>query len=238
VSVPVVSVRRERWPAEASSARLVVRSRRDAPVAGVNVVGRAAGGEGAPLLVLAHYDHLGAFTDLSDSTRVVYRGANDNASGTALLLGLAQAAAQDSLGRDVIFAAVGGEEQGLIGAFALQETLAGEPLAAVLNFDMVASGEDGLLAFGGSDHPDLFARAERLADSLGVGPLTPRASRANSDHYPFLAAGTPGLYLLTAGGTQPYHSPADLPETLEWDDFAAVYRLALALMRDLAGAPE
>ncbi len=190
-------------------------------------------GEGAPLLILAHYDHLGSFADLSDSSRVIFRGANDNASGTALLLALAQAVADQPLERDVLFAAVGGEEQGLKGADVLHASLDGMPLAAVLNFDMVASGENGLLAFGGSDFPDLFARAQTLADSLGAGPITARPNRANSDHFPFLDSGTPGLYLLTSGGTQPYHSVGDVPETLEWDDFAAVYRLSLALLREL-----
>ncbi len=233
--IPMLVVKRSSWPQGAERARVVVRSRSNADVSAANVVGRVAGsGEGAPLLILAHYDHLGSFADLSDSSRVVFRGANDNASGTALLLALAQTIADDPLGRDVLFAAVGGEEQGLKGAGVLHDALKSTPLAAVLNFDMVASGENGLLAFGGSDFPDLLARAQSLADSLDIGPIVPRSNRANSDHYPFLESGTPGLYLLTSGGTQPYHSIGDVPETLEWDDFSSVYRLALALLRDLA----
>ncbi len=232
--IPMLTVRREAWPLDATSARIVVRSRSNAGVQASNVVGRVRGtGEGAPLLVLAHYDHLGSFADLSDSSRVIFRGANDNASGTALLLALAKSISSKPPRRDVLFAAVGGEEQGLKGADVLHDAMDGAPLAAVLNFDMVASGENGLLAFGGSDFPGLFARAQSLADSLGVGPITPRPNRANSDHFPFLNGGTPGLYLLTSGGTQPYHSTGDVPETLEWDDFSDVYRLALALLHDL-----
>ena len=115
--IPMLTVRRSSWPSDADSARIVVRSRSNADVQAANVVGRMPGtGEGAPLLVLAHYDHLGAFTDLADSSRVIFRGANDNASGTALLLALAQALADQPMARDVVFAAVGGEEQGLKGA--------------------------------------------------------------------------------------------------------------------------
>ena len=221
--LPVFHVRREAWTSPAT-----VDFRMDAeqnrPVTGYNVLGAVPGTvrPDSVLLITAHYDGLGSF-----GAEVYFPGANDNASGVALLLALAKRVAREPLPYTVVFAALGAEEVGLVGAQALAAAF-GDGLGAVrfvLNFDMAASGEDGLVAFGGRDHPDLFERLEAVNEPLGLGPLVARSNRPNSDHAVFAAQGVPALYLLTKDGTQPYHALDDVPETLDWEAFAHLYAL-------------
>ena len=221
--LPVFHVRRDAWTAPAT-ADFHMGAEQNQPVTGYNVLG-AVPGTARPdsvLLVMAHYDGLGSF-----GPEVYFPGANDNASGVALLLALAERVARDPLPYTVVFAALGAEEVGLVGAQALAAAF-GDGLGAVrfvLNFDMAASGEDGLVAFGGRDHPDLFERLVAVNEPLGLGPLVARSNRPNSDHAVFAAQGVPALYLLTKDGTQPYHALDDVPETLDWEAFAHLYAL-------------
>jgi aminopeptidase YwaD len=239
--VPVFAVVRAAWAAGAGRGPLV-RYRLNAaaalPRVGVNVVG-AVPGTAAPdsfLVVTAHYDHMGCFVDAYARTDVCFPGANDNASGTALLLALAAEVARHPLRYTVVFAAMGGEEDGLHGSRALAAAPPW-PLARtrfLVNLDMAASGA-GLMAFGGTDFAPELARLNVLAAAQGAPPVTARAMRPNSDQYPFFARGVRAFYLLTSGGAQPYHSPRDVPATLEWDAWARLYRLTSAFLRELAG---
>ena len=229
--LPVFEVARAAWPgAERVSFR--VEARQNAQVEAANVVGqvRGTGEPDSVLLVTAHLDGLGSL-----GPDHYFPGANDNASGVAMLLALAETVQRVPLRHTVVFAALGGEESGLKGAFHLAE-YPPVPLGRVrflLNFDMVASAEDGLLVFGGRDHPAEYGLLERLNAERGGGPLAARGNRANSDHWAFTEQGVPGFYLLTKDGTQPYHSLRDVPETLEWDDFARAFYLAEAFLRGL-----
>lgn len=232
--LPVFHVRRDAW-ASPAAVDFRMDAEQNRPVTGYNVLG-AIPGTARPdsiLLVTAHYDGLGAF-----GPEVYFPGANDNASGVALLLALAERVAREPLPYTVVFAALGAEEVGLVGAQALAASF-GDDLGIirfVLNFDMAASGADGLMAFGGGDHPEAFALLTGVNDGLGLGPVAARSSRPNSDHAVFAARGVPAFYLLTKDGTQPYHAFDDVPETLEWDDFAHLYALSAGFLDALSGA--
>jgi Zn-dependent M28 family amino/carboxypeptidase len=229
--LPTFEIAREAWPgAERVSFR--VEARQNAQVEAANVLGRVRGTArpDSVLLVTAHLDGLGAL-----GPDAYFPGANDNASGVAMLLALAESIQREPLRYTVVFAALGGEESGLKGAFHLAEhsPVPLEQIRFLLNFDMVASAEDGLLVFGGRDQPAEYALLERLNAEQGDGPLSARPNRANSDHWAFTERGVPAFYLLTKDGQQPYHSLRDVPGTLEWDDFARALRLADAFLREL-----
>ena len=227
-ALPVFYVRRSAWT-DPGTVSFSVQADQNRAETGYNVIGRVPGTArpDSVLLLLAHYDGLGTL-----GPNAYFPGANDNASGVALLLAVAAHVAENPLPYTVVFAALGAEEVGLVGAQALAEEM-GEGLGSVaflLNFDMAASGEDGLLAFGGSDYPEEYARLLAANESLGLGPLAARANRPNSDHAVFLAQGVRGFYVLTKDGTQPYHSLDDRPETLDWDAFAHLYALVTSFL--------
>lgn len=226
---PVFQVRSEVWQAF-EQVSCTVRVQQDAIVQGYNVLGMVAGTR-APdslLVLMAHYDHLGRL-----SPDVYFPGANDNASGTALLVDLARHLAEHPLPYSILFAATGAEEMGLIGSTSLVQRFpfAREAVRFVLNFDMVASGQGGFLVFGGAPPSRAFETLNETNLTIGRGPLVPRESRPNSDLWPFTQVGIPGFTLLARDGTQPYHTPRDGAETLEWDVFHHAKTLTLQFLR-------
>ncbi len=231
-TIPGFIIHRSYWPEELPDLAFRLTTTRDVSIETKNVAALLPGTEQPDhfLVVTAHYDHVGQL-----GPDLYFPGANDNASGVALMLSLARYFAKQPLRRSLLFVAFSGEEQGLIGSrFMVEHPPA--PLASIdflLNLDMVASGQDGVMAVGGADFPDAFALLLEADSSAGVGRIGKRPNAPNSDHYPFLMAGVPGFFLYTNRGTQPYHSVDDVPATLEWDDFAAVFELTKGFLRRL-----
>lgn len=170
----------------------------------------------------AHYDHLGRMGSAT------FWGANDNASGTAFLLALAERLTrQDSLPYDVWLVAFDAEELGLVGSqvWVTQPPYPLERLRGMLNFDLLGFGEKGVAVVGGSDQPDFWSRIDRLREKTGWNPpLLVRPTAPNSDHYPFRLKGVPALFFYLQGGPGYYHDIHDKPRTLTW---AGTYPLLL-----------
>ncbi|NUS38505.1 MAG: M28 family peptidase [Lysobacter sp.] len=180
---------------------------------GRNVLGRLPGRDPAlasqQLLYSAHLDHLGVAAQGGDH---VFHGALDNALGVAIVLEAART--QQAPRRPLLFAALTGEEQGLLGAQWLALHPPGAPtarLVADINLDMpmlLAPSRDAI-AIGGA-HSDLGTAAQHAGDALGV-PLSPdpfpeEAVFVRSDQYAFVRAGVPALML--DGGVVPAASSA------------------------------
>ena len=233
-SIPVFQVKREAWPETVNQVSYRVRGEQDRGVQTQNVLGWLPGTAQPDsfIVLMAHYDHHGAHGEA-----LYFPGANDNASGVALLLALADHFGANPLRYSILFAAFSGEELGLIGShhFITHPPVDLARTVLLLNFDMVASGEAGVMAVGGVDYPDLFADLAEVNASLGSVPLGKRSNAPNSDHFLFLQRGIPGFFLYTNRGTQPYHHVDDRPETLEWDDFLHVYALSKAFLEQQAG---
>lgn len=207
-------------------------------VSTANVVGLFPGSDPArarePVIVSAHYDHLGTRTGGDGETRV-YPGAYDNASGVSVLLAVAEALgrAPDRPPRPFLFVSTTAEESGLLGA----EWYARHPLfplattAAVLNVDganLWGRTED--IAPLGTDRSELGAlvRAAAGAEGMVVAPEQhpEQGMFFRQDHFPFARAGVPALAMdhgLRYEGrpegwgqeryeefnTQHYHQPSD-----------------------------
>jgi hypothetical protein len=194
-----------------------------ADVRAANVIGVLPGTDPAlareAIVLGAHWDHLGA------SGGSVYHGADDNASGTAVVVGLARAfAAAGGVSRTLVFALFGAEETGLVGSrhYVRQPTVPLAQTVAMVNFDMVGRMRDTKLTIGGVDSGDRLrvaatdaARAAGVVADLRGNPFSP------SDHTAFYAAGTPVLFLHT-GGHEDYHRPTDTPDRLNVDGLARV----------------
>jgi Zn-dependent M28 family amino/carboxypeptidase len=213
-----------------------------------NVVGVVPGREprlaGEYVLVVAHMDHVGVGG--AENGDVIYNGADDNASGTAGLIVLAEALAtmQPRLRRSVLFLVTSGEERGLLGArwFASHPTVALDSAVALINLDMIGRNTPDsvyLNGWGKSTVADEVVRQARRHPELGltVGPdledrpLTP----ADSDHWPFQRRGIPYAFFYT-GPHADYHRPGDAPECLDADKAARVARLAAYTVIALADA--
>lgn len=188
---------------------------------GVNLIARIEGATpgGKVMVITAHYDHLGVHDGQ------IYNGADDNASGVAGLLAVAEAFKAASPKHTVLLVALDAEEGGLRGARAFLETppIPAASIALNINFDMLAKNAKGeLYAAGGSPNPWVRARLESLVPtapvSLKLGHDTgPDDSFDNwtyqSDHGVFARAGIPWVYFGVEDHPE-YHKPTD--------DFATV----------------
>jgi len=217
-------------------ARLNVEIRRDA-VQATNVVGVLPGTDaalaGEAIVLGAHYDHLGA------SGGAVYHGADDNASGTAVVIGLARAfAAAGGTARTLVVALFGAEELGLVGSahYVRHPAWPLERTAAMLNFDMVGRMHDGRLTIGGADTGDRLRRV--LTDALARVPDVVADVRGTphsaSDHSRFYSAGMPVLFFHT-GAHADYHQPSDTADKLDADGMARVAALGARVVEQMDG---
>ena len=160
----------------------------------------------------AHYDHMGGLGE------VYYPGANDNASGVAVLLALARYYAETPPPMTLVFCFFTGEEQGLKGSwkYVRNPILPLKQVMMAVNLDMVGSGLNGYGIVAGNDWPEDVSIFEDIREAHKMGQLKLRQNSANSDHFPFSAKGVKAVFFYASGGEQPYHHPDDIPETLNW----------------------
>ncbi|MCK4529985.1 MAG: M28 family peptidase [Candidatus Marinimicrobia bacterium] len=165
------------------------------------------------ICISAHYDHMGGLGD------VYYPGANDNASGVAVLLALARYYAETPPPMTLVFCFFTGEEQGLKGSwkYTRHPILPLKNVMMALNLDMVGSGLGGYGLVGGNDWPADVSIFEEIREAYEMGQLKLRPNVPNSDHFPFTVKGVKAIFLYASGGEQPYHHPDDIPETLDWE---------------------
>ena len=189
-----------------------------------NVVARPEDGE--------CHAYLGAHYDSVPGTE----GANDNASGTALLIELAHAARGEAFGDGLCFIAFGAEEVGLFGSGAFVQAHDVSGAEFMLNFDMVArigqrAGDGPRFIAGDIALADLGAT---VAGELGYG--IPRGSfprNASSDHASFTEAGVPAI-TVHSGGAEFIHTPRDTLETVFVEDLAIFLHVSIALLERLS----
>lgn len=182
------------------------------------------------IIVSAHYDHLGRM-----GKNTYFPGANDNASGVAMLLSLAEEIQQQPLLKhNVLFIAFAGEEIGLLGSqfFVNQRILDLKLISCVLNLDIMGSGEEGITVVNGAIHKELFERLINLNElTESVSVIKARGQAANSDHYPFSKAGIPAIFIYTMGPNKNYHDIHDKASALSFDRFDQLHYLLLRFLQ-------
>ncbi|MBX3469099.1 MAG: M20/M25/M40 family metallo-hydrolase, partial [Planctomycetes bacterium] len=208
-----------------------------------NVVGRFTGRERPEevIVVGAHYDHLGrgGHGSLATGSDEVHNGADDNASGTAALLALAEALKAHPPRRTVLLVAFGAEEGGLLGsqAFLARPPVARERVVAMLNMDMIGRlGDQPLLVGGAGTATEWPALIQRAADQTGATLRTQQDGMGPSDHATFYAAGIPVFFLWT-GTHEDYHKPSDDADKIDARGTETAARVALSLLRGVDGLP-
>ena len=206
-----------------------------------NMLAQIPGGDelGHEVIVVgAHFDHVG-----TDGGGNIYNGADDNASGTAVLLELAQLFVEwgQPPARTMVFAAFNAEELGLVGSmyYVIDPPFPLEDTAAMLNLDMVGGGDEmGLIDFGGTE-----PGSEQLYDLLVTQqsedfPVTPLEASANSDHAWFQYSGVPIAFLFSVGAHPTYHTPDDTFDTISGLELEQTARISWDTLRILAMAQE
>jgi Zn-dependent M28 family amino/carboxypeptidase len=191
----------------------------------------------------AHYDHLGrggAGNSLADKDQLsqIHHGADDNASGTAAVLNIADAIAKQPRKRNLLIGFWSGEELGLLGsnAFVNKPPVPIDQIAAYLNFDMVGRVADNKLtvqATGTSaTWPKLLEQANVAAGfdlTLQEDPYQP------TDVGSFNTAGVACLTFFT-GAHQEYHKPSDTADKINYEDLDRVGDFATAIVKRLLDA--
>ncbi|WP_020533475.1 M28 family metallopeptidase [Flexithrix dorotheae] len=174
------------------------------------------------IIVCAHYDHLGTM-----GQNVYFPGANDNASGVAMLLEIAHKYGKNPLPYTLVFIAFGAEEAGLVGShyftqyplFELSKT------RFVVNLDLFGTGEEGMMVVNGKALTKEFEWIKQINEENKYLPaIKKRGQAANSDHYFFSQNGVPAFFFYLMGDWPNYHDINDVPN-LPLTKFSGAYNL-------------
>ncbi len=198
------------------------------------------------LVIGAHYDHLGmgGTSSRSPDEIAIHNGADDNASGTAGIMELAQklAANRALLKRNIVFIAFSGEEMGLIGSkeFVRKPLVDIKKIKAMMNLDMVGRLDlsKPVLSIGGTG---TFEDAENYLGKFSQNrPYKVKYSPDGfgpSDHASFYAENIPVFFFFT-GFHDDYHKPSDDADKINYEGEKAVLDLIYDLAFDLATRTE
>jgi len=201
----------------------------------------------------AHLDHIG---DHGKGEDKLFNGAMDNASGVATMLEVARAVAQDRPRRSVMFAALTGEEGGLIGSdyLARNPVVKGE-VVGLVNFDMpvLTYKFTDVVAFGAENStmgPVVAEAARKAGVRLSPDPMPEEGLFTRSDHYRFVQQGVPAVFMMTgfAGPGEKafrdflkdhYHKPSDdMKLPFDWEAGALFAKVNYYTVLGLANGAE
>jgi hypothetical protein len=212
---------------------------RQQQITGVNIVGMVRGTVRPDryIVVTAHYDHLG----IRDGQ--IYNGADDNASGTAGLISIADYFARNAPRHSMLFVAFDAEEGGLRGArtFVADPPVPQQSMVLNVNMDMIGRNDAGELYVAGTHHyPQLLPLVQRVAADAPVtlipGHDTPNPARpsddwtGSSDHAAFHAVGIPFLYFGVEDHPD-YHRPTDTIEGIQPGFYVRAVRTVLSALK-------
>ncbi len=180
------------------------------------------------LVFTAHYDHLGQM-----GAETFFPGANDNASGTAMLLNLARyySLSENKPDYSIAFMAFSAEEVGLLGSefYAANPLFTLEKIKFLVNLDMVGSGSQGIKVVNGSVFKDKFNSLVKLnTEHEYIRKVEERGEAANSDHYPFYAREVPCFFIYTLGDEcNEYHNIYDVSDNVPLTEYNDFFKLLL-----------
>lgn len=175
------------------------------------------------LVYTAHLDHLG---HMGSATYIA--GANDNASGSAMLLDLYKSYYTNRPAYDVVFIWFGAEEAGLVGSkyFVENPLIELESISFLLNLDLMGDAKTGITVVNGKVFEDHFAKLSSLNMELALlEKVKARGPAANSDHHPFYEKGVPSFFIYTTGEYTHYHDIDDVPGNLPLTNYEKVFEL-------------
>ncbi|MEA1787200.1 M28 family peptidase [Arenibacter sp. GZD96] len=213
----------------------------DSTITGTNVIGFIDHKAENTIVIGAHYDHLGMGGEgsLHREGQAIHNGADDNASGVAVLLQLAEKLKQIPARHNYLFLAFSGEEMGLLGSnyFVKNPTINLSKVNCMLNMDMVGRlREDITLSISGTGTATLWEQIVQTTNpgfklvlqQSGVGP---------SDHTSFYLQDIPVLHFFT-GQHEDYHKPSDDSEKLNYEGMQLLTDYITAILMEVDQAPK
>lgn len=203
--------------------------RTEESVNGVNVIAQVDGKSDSVIVITAHYDHIGRQDSL------IFNGADDDASGTAALLAMADYFVKEQPNHTLVFAAFDAEEMGLQGARALvEDSVFLSKVKMNINMDMISQNDSSEIYAAGTHH---YPATKPILESIDTGSLklsfghdTPDLGyndwTFSSDHGPFHSKGVPFVYF-GVEDHENYHKHTDDFDTIPQDFYKASVQLIL-----------
>jgi hypothetical protein len=204
-----------------------------------NVIGYIDNSVKNTVVLGAHYDHLGygEIGSLHTGAPEIHNGADDNASGIAALLWLAESLKKQDNRHNYLFIAFSGEEHGLWGSnyFMKNPTVDPEDISFMINMDMVGrlNDEKQLAIHGTGTSPEWNAVIENVKIK-DVQPVLKEGGVGPSDHTSFYLEGIPVLHFFT-GQHQDYHKPSDDEERINYEGLNIVSHFILSIINQTDG---
>ncbi|HVP10617.1 MAG TPA: M28 family peptidase [Phycisphaerae bacterium] len=211
-----------------------------------NVVGLipGTGANADEFIVLgAHYDHVGVIKKGEpdfDPKKDIFNGADDNASGTAMLLGMAGAFTRGPApNRSILLIAFSAEEMGLLGSryFVDHPTVDLARCIVMLNFDMVGRLKNDRLEIGGMRTGGFEDMVQRLAGTYGLNLRDGGGGLGPSDHDGFCSKSIPVMFFFT-GLHRQYHKPTDDSNLINPEGAMRIARLAADCIDEIDANPQ
>ena len=193
----------------------------------------------------AHYDHLGLGTNgnslaTGKEAGRAHLGADDNASGTAAVLAIAERLSKEPRRRNLLIALWSAEEIGLIGstAFVNGSTIPADQMAAYLNFDMVGRMQDNKLVVQATGTSPIWGSIlERANVAAGFDLAVHSDPYQPTDVATFNQAGVPSLNFTTGAHTD-YHKPSDTADKIQFEDLDRIADMAATIARRIMDTDE
>lgn len=204
-----------------------------------NVIGYLDNGASSTIVLGAHYDHLGWGYEGSlhaGTEDAIHNGADDNASGIAAILLLANSAVETGAfypNHNLLIIAFSGEEKGLWGSnyYCKNPTIELSSVAYMLNFDMVGRlNEEHSLAINGVGTSPIWNEYLEKIDVDDIGIVTSESGVGPSDHTSFYLQDIPVLHFFT-GQHEDYHKPSDDADLVNYEGIFSVCRYVAELMK-------
>lgn len=229
---PVIELKREVFPGTDAVWNLNIKNQLVRNYESQNVIGVITGKhkklKKKYLFVTAHYDHLGRM-----GHNTYFPGANDNASGTALMLLLMDHYKKNRPDYTMVFIAFGAEEAGLIGSkyYTQHPVYPLKDIRFLLNLDLMGNGQEGITVVNATVFAKDFKRlAEINKQTDWFTQIKTRGEAANSDHYWFTKAGVPSFFVYTMGGSSAYHDVFDTHEAIEFPKIKELLQLSIQFL--------
>ena len=183
------------------------------------------------IVISAHYDHLGMM-----GSDTYFPGANDNASGMAMLLYLAKYYSTHKPKYNIVFMSFGAEEAGILGSkyYTEHPLFPLEKIKFLINLDLAGTGDEGITVVNGTLHKKEFKKLGKINLKKNyLAKVKVRGPAANSDHYFFTQKGVPAFFIYTNGGIKAYHDIYDKSETLPLTEFNDYSQLLIDFIKKL-----
>lgn len=227
---PTYIVQKEKLPKKAALIEVLHETKYYYSYKSQNVIGKIEGKthQDKYIVIGAHYDHLGKL-----GNQVYYPGANDNASGVAMMLDLAKHYSDvfSQPEYTMIFVGFGAEEAGFLGSkyFVENPPVPLKDIRLMINFDMMSTGEGGLMVVNAEKNSGDFSKINQInSRKQYLETLMSRPEAAISDHHFFHKAGVPALYFYLMGAKEKdyfYHNPGDVPSNVSMTGYVAAFKL-------------